>query len=155
MAGFNDVDVISVDMYSRPKLSKPHSDHPAFDEWFQHLPLSMADLVGIKTYESHLPNNQKPHYLWYGDMSESEILQQLSGGRETEILDQSHLSPHEFEVAQTERQIADLMHRMHVHGPGVIDVKLAYPKYYSKLETAHENLIKEEQFHLDLNPPFL
>jgi len=53
----------------------------AFDEWVDHLPLSLIDLFGIKTYDSVLPFNIRPHYLFYGEQSPNEILGNFSGGR--------------------------------------------------------------------------
>lgn len=57
-----------------PSSKYEHANHPAFDEWLDHFPLSIIDLFGIKTYQSVLPFNKAPHYLFYNEYSKQDVL---------------------------------------------------------------------------------
>lgn len=57
--------------------AKYSGDNQAYQEWSDHLPLSLVDLIGIKTYDSILPDNVKPHYVFYGEYTMSDFLHDL------------------------------------------------------------------------------
>jgi len=75
LVSLNDVQLKHVGSIVSKDLRKVYGETAAYDEWASHLPLSLFDLIGIKTYESKLPYNMQPSYLFWPQSKHPSLLE--------------------------------------------------------------------------------